>query len=56
MPLIYGLISRQENVLAEYTSSKGNFSTVTRALLVKIPEEDGKLSYLYDEYVSLCCI
>jgi len=40
-------------VLAEYTSSglTGNFSTVTRVLLKKIPEQDGKLSYLYDKYI-----
>lgn len=35
MPLIYSLVSRQTQVLAEYTSSglTGNFSTVTRVLL-----------------------
>jgi len=53
MPLIYALVSRGNNVLAEYTSSglTGNFSTVSRVLLKKIPESsDSKCSYLYDKY------
>jgi len=46
-------VSRGTQVLAEYTSSglTGNFSTVTRVLLKKIPETDGKLSYIYDKYI-----
>jgi len=53
MSIIYALITRKTQVLAEYTSPglSGNFSTVTRVLLKKIPEEDGKLSYIYDKYV-----
>jgi len=53
MPIIYSLVSRGAQVLAEYTSSglTGNFSTVTRVLLKKIPEADGKLSYIYDRYI-----
>lgn len=75
MPIIYSLVSRTTQVLAEYTSQglTGNFSTVTRVLLKvaqdrsrvakpdlgllllvttqKIPEQDGKLSYLYDKFV-----
>jgi hypothetical protein len=38
-------------VLAEYTSAQGNFPTVTRVLLSKIPEQDGKMSYVYDNHV-----
>jgi vesicle-associated membrane protein 7 len=53
MSIIYALITRKTQVLAEYTSSglTGNFSTVTRVLLKKIPDEDGKLSYIYDKYI-----
>jgi len=53
MPIIYSLVSRSTHVLAEYTSTglTGNFSTVTRVLLKKIPKEDGKLSYIYDKYI-----
>jgi vesicle-associated membrane protein 7 len=54
--LIYGLVSRGENVLAEYTTSKGNFSTITRRLLQKIPAEDGTLSYIYDDFVFNYCV
>ena len=53
MPLIYSLVSRESHVLAEFTSSglTGNFSTITRVLLKKIPKEDSKLSYICGEYV-----
>lgn len=53
MPIIYTLASRGLQVLAEYTSAahSGNFSSITRVLLKKIPAEDGKLSYVYDQYI-----
>jgi vesicle-associated membrane protein 7 len=40
--------------VCEYTHAKiatGNFPTVTRVLLEKIPVQDGKMTYVYDEYV-----
>ena len=51
MPILYALVARGKNVLAEYTSAQGNFPTVTRVLLSKIPEQDGKMSYVYDSHV-----
>lgn len=51
MPILYSLIARQKAVLAEFTSSSGNFPTVTRVLLAKIPDSDSKMSYVYDKYV-----
>eukprot|EP01006_Ploeotia_vitrea_P048407 TRINITY_DN67231_c4_g1_i1.p2 TRINITY_DN67231_c4_g1~~TRINITY_DN67231_c4_g1_i1.p2 ORF type:complete len:177 (+),score=80.51 TRINITY_DN67231_c4_g1_i1:41-532(+) len=53
MAMIYSLVARGPHVLAEYTRSglRGNFSTVTRVLLKKIPSEDSSLSYVYDKYV-----
>lgn len=51
MPILYALIARKKAVLAEYTSSSGNFPTVTRVLLSKIPENDSKMSYVYDKFV-----
>lgn len=53
MTIVYALVSRQKTVLAEYTatSAAGNFPTVTRVLLAKIPPTDGKMTYVYDEYV-----
>lgn len=53
MPLIYSLVSRGTDVLCESTTTHmtGNFSTVTRVLLKKIPPNDAKLSYVYDKYI-----
>lgn len=50
---VYALISREKTVLAEYTATSGNFPTVTRVLLAKIPQEDGRMSYVYDKYVTM---
>eukprot|EP00547_Thalassionema_nitzschioides_P003971 CAMPEP_0194203462 /NCGR_PEP_ID=MMETSP0156-20130528/3228_1 /TAXON_ID=33649 /ORGANISM="Thalassionema nitzschioides, Strain L26-B" /LENGTH=226 /DNA_ID=CAMNT_0038929215 /DNA_START=25 /DNA_END=705 /DNA_ORIENTATION=- len=52
MTIVYALVSRQKTVLAEYTatSATGNFPTVTRVLLAKIPPQDGKMTYVYDNY------
>eukprot|EP00565_Helicotheca_tamesis_P000523 CAMPEP_0185726552 /NCGR_PEP_ID=MMETSP1171-20130828/2502_1 /TAXON_ID=374046 /ORGANISM="Helicotheca tamensis, Strain CCMP826" /LENGTH=187 /DNA_ID=CAMNT_0028394935 /DNA_START=184 /DNA_END=744 /DNA_ORIENTATION=- len=51
MTIVYALVSRQKTVLAEYTATSGNFPTVTRVLLSKIPATDGKMTYVYDEHV-----
>ena len=51
MPIVYALIARKKSVLAEYTASSGNFPTVTRVLLSKIPEQDSKMSYVYDKHI-----
>jgi len=50
--ILYGLVARGKNVLAEYTAVSGNFPTITRVLLGKIStDQDGKMSYVYDQYV-----
>jgi hypothetical protein len=49
--IFYALVARKNVVLAEFTGRTGNFPTVTRTLLAKIPEADGKQSYLYDTCV-----
>lgn len=51
MPILYALVARRKAVLAEYTSSTGNFPTVTRVILAKIPDHDSKMSYVYDKHV-----
>mmetsp|Transcript_15283 Transcript_15283/g.20159 ORF Transcript_15283/g.20159 Transcript_15283/m.20159 type:complete len:216 (+) Transcript_15283:118-765(+) len=51
MTILYGLVARNKTVLAEYTFTSGNFPTITRVLLGKIPETDSKMSYVYDKYV-----
>jgi vesicle-associated membrane protein 7 len=49
--ILYGLVARGKNVLAEFTTTSGNFPTITRVLLGKIPDQDGKMSYVYDSFV-----
>merc|ERR1711918_14387 len=50
--ILYSLVARGRVVLAEYTSTSGNFPTVTRMLLNKIPSNtDSKMSYKYDTHV-----
>ena len=49
--IVYALVAREKNVLAEFTMSSGNFPTVTRVLLSKILPHDSKMSYVYDKHV-----
>ncbi len=49
--ILYALVARGKIVLAEYTKLSGNFPTVTRVLLSKISEQDGKMSYVYDKHI-----
>ncbi|KAI8351332.1 synaptobrevin domain-containing protein [Mortierella sp. GBAus27b] len=51
MSIIYALIARGTVILTEYTSSSGNFTTVTEAILEKIPPNNSKLTYVYDRYL-----
>mmetsp|Transcript_1568 Transcript_1568/g.2439 ORF Transcript_1568/g.2439 Transcript_1568/m.2439 type:complete len:217 (+) Transcript_1568:74-724(+) len=52
MTILYGLVAREKTVLAEHTSTSGNFPTITRVLLGKIVSDaDSKMSYVYDQYV-----
>lgn len=43
--IIYALVARGTCVLAEFTTTSGNFTTVTRRILEKLPSEDSKMSY-----------
>ena len=49
--VVYALIARRRDVLCEYTDGNisGNFPTVTRVLLQKLPVADGRACYIYDE-------
>jgi len=51
MPIIYALVARGSSVLAEFTTTSGNFTTITRKILDKIPQQDGKMSYVYDRHI-----
>jgi len=49
--IIYALVARGTCVLAEFTTTSGNFTTVTRRILEKLPAEDSKMSYVYDSHI-----
>eukprot|EP00735_Rhodelphis_limneticus_P003370 TRINITY_DN14834_c0_g1::TRINITY_DN14834_c0_g1_i1::g.16286::m.16286 TRINITY_DN14834_c0_g1::TRINITY_DN14834_c0_g1_i1::g.16286 ORF type:complete len:218 (-),score=81.04,sp/Q86AQ7/VAM7B_DICDI/62.37/1e-85,Synaptobrevin/PF00957.16/6.3e+03,Synaptobrevin/PF00957.16/1.5e-34,Longin/PF13774.1/2e-23,DUF1798/PF08807.5/0.022,UvsY/PF11056.3/0.17,DUF16/PF01519.11/0.23 TRINITY_DN14834_c0_g1_i1:594-1247(-) len=51
MPIIYSLVARGSCVLAEFTTTSGNFTTVTRCILEKIQQRDGAMSYVYNKHV-----
>ncbi|CAM9581654.1 unnamed protein product [Ectocarpus sp. 4 AP-2014] len=51
MTIVYALIARGKAVLAEFTATAGNFPTVTRVLLNKIPAEATRMSYVWDAHV-----
>ncbi|KAF9321162.1 hypothetical protein BG000_006820 [Podila horticola] len=51
MSIIYALVAKGTIILAEYTNSSGNFTTVTEAILEKIPPNNSKLTYVYDRYL-----
>lgn len=55
--ILYSLIARGKTVLAEFTFTSGNFPTITRLLLGKITDREGKMSYVYDEFFFhyMCC-
>ena len=55
MPLIYSLVARDTVILAEFTSftsTSGNFTTVTRRILERIPQKESKMSYVYDRFAG----
>ncbi|GMI35419.1 hypothetical protein TrCOL_g6361 [Triparma columacea] len=51
MAIVYALVARGKTVLSEYTNTSGNFPTVTRVLLAKIPPSATRQSYIYDSHV-----
>ncbi|KAI8601687.1 putative vesicle-associated membrane protein [Dissophora ornata] len=51
MSIIYALVAKGSIILTEYTNSSGNFTTVTEAILEKIPPNNSKLTYVYDRYL-----
>eukprot|EP00298_Acanthocystis_sp_HF-20_P000278 c10339_g1_i1.p1 GENE.c10339_g1_i1~~c10339_g1_i1.p1 ORF type:complete len:225 (-),score=53.32 c10339_g1_i1:113-766(-) len=51
MPIIYALVARRTTVLAEFTSATGNFTTITRRILEKIPAQNERMSYTYDQHL-----
>lgn len=53
MPIIYSVIARGTTVLTEYATTTGNFATVSKSILEKIPAANGKMSYAFDKYAGV---
>jgi hypothetical protein len=53
VPLLGGSLSQHHthSLSTLLDVATGNFPTVTRVLLAKIPPEDGKMTYVYDNHV-----
>ncbi|KAJ7100735.1 VAMP synaptobrevin-like protein [Mycena belliarum] len=51
MSLIHALVSRGTTILAEHQAGKQNFSSATATILSKIPPNDSKLTYVWEQYL-----
>jgi vesicle-associated membrane protein 7 len=52
MPIIYAVVARPDTVLAEYSATAGNFSSVTQRILAKIVvSSPQRQAYAYDRHV-----
>ncbi|KAJ7069941.1 VAMP/synaptobrevin-like protein [Mycena amicta] len=51
MSLIHALVARGSNILAEHQAGKRNFSQATEKILSKIPPNDSKLTYVWEEFL-----
>ncbi|KAJ7220637.1 VAMP synaptobrevin-like protein [Mycena pura] len=51
MSLIHALVARGSVILAEHQAGKRNFSQATEKILSKIPPNDSKLTYVWEEYL-----
>ncbi|KAJ2157213.1 hypothetical protein GGF46_004658 [Coemansia sp. RSA 552] len=49
--ILLALVARGPTVLAEHSTTNGNFQQVTQAILAKIPPNDSKLTYVYDRFL-----
>uniref|UniRef100_A0A0B7ALS0 Uncharacterized protein n=1 Tax=Arion vulgaris TaxID=1028688 RepID=A0A0B7ALS0_9EUPU len=45
MPILFAVVARGTTVLAKYASCAGNFTEVAEQILLKIPQENSKLTY-----------
>jgi vesicle-associated membrane protein 7 len=48
--IIFSLVAREEQVLAEHSITTGNFQTISSLILAKIPQNDSQMSFVYDRY------
>ena len=50
MPIIYSLVARRDVILANYSTTSGNFINISNILLNKLPLVDSQKTYEYDGY------
>jgi len=50
MSLIHALVAQGSTILAEHQAGKRDFSQATQTILSKIPPNDSKLTYVWEEY------
>ncbi|KAG5723689.1 hypothetical protein E4T56_gene20262 [Termitomyces sp. T112] len=51
MSLIHALVARGSTILAEHQAGKRDFSHATETILTKIPPNDSKLTYVWEQYL-----
>jgi len=51
MSLIHALVSRGDVILAEHSAGKRDFSTAVKTILSKIPPNNSKLTYVWEQYL-----
>jgi len=51
MSLIHALVSRGSTILAEHQAGKRDFSQATATILSKIPPNNSKLTYVWEQYL-----
>ncbi|CAE6454933.1 unnamed protein product [Rhizoctonia solani] len=51
MSLIHALVARESTILAENRSGKRDFSTAVSTILSKIPPNNSKLTYVWEQYL-----
>ncbi|KDQ53908.1 hypothetical protein JAAARDRAFT_38877 [Jaapia argillacea MUCL 33604] len=51
MSLIHALVARGSTILAEHQAGKRDFSQATQTILSKIPPNNSKLTYVWEQYL-----
>jgi vesicle-associated membrane protein 7 len=51
MSLIHALVARGDTILAEHQAGKRDFSQATQTILSKIPPNNSKLTYVWEQYL-----
>lgn len=49
--IVYCLVSRESNILAQFSHTSGNFTEVAFKLLQNLPKEQGRKSYSHNDYI-----